>query len=157
MERIPTTRAGFEKLKAEVTRLEHDELPKLRERVAAARAEGDLSENAEYHGARETLGMMEAKVNALKDRLSRLYILDTTDIPKDTVGFGCTVVLKDLDLDDEEEVTLVGAGEEDYDQGKILISSPFAQGLVGKKVGDRAEISVPQGVLKFQIVNIRYE
>jgi len=156
-ERIPTTWAGYQKLKAELDRLEQVELPKILQRVAHARAEGDLTENAEYDGARESMRIMEAKINALRDRLARMEILDPARSPRDAVAFGATVVVKDLQFGDTEQFTLVGAGEEDYDAGKILVTSPLAQGLVGKRVGDRVEISVPQGTLKFEILEIRFD
>jgi transcription elongation factor GreA len=156
-ERIPMTRAGYDKIKADLDHLHTVELPKILERLATARAEGDLSENAEYHGAQESRGMMEARINVLRDKLSRATIVDTSQISKDAVAFGATVRVKDLTFDDEEEFTLVGAGEEDYDTGKILVTSPLAQGLVSKKVGDRVEIDVPQGKLKFEILEIRYD
>jgi len=155
MERIPMTRAGYDKLKADLAHLEEVELPVIQERVALARSEGDLSENAEYHGARESQGMLQARINLLRDKLSRAILMDPSQSPKDVVAFGSVVVVKDLDLEDEEEFTLVGAGEEDYDTGKILITSPLAQGLVGKKVGEQVEIPVPKGMLRFEIVSIR--
>jgi transcription elongation factor GreA len=154
---VPVTRAGYDKLKAELEHLESVEMPKLAERVAAARSEGDLSENAEYHGARESQGMLQAKINLLRDKLSRAQIVDMSKLPKDAVVFGCTVVVKDLDFDDEETFTLVGAGEEDYDTGKILCTSPLAQGLLHKKVGERVEIPVPAGTMKFEVLEIRFE
>jgi transcription elongation factor GreA len=157
MDFIPMTRLGYDKLKAELDHLENVELPKLAARVAAARAEGDLSENAEYHGARETHGLVQAKANLLKDKLSRARLMDASTAPKDEVAFGCTLVVKDLEFGDREEFTLVGMGEEDYDQGRILVTSPLAQGLLGRKVGDRVEIPVPAGVMKFEVLEIRYE
>lgn len=156
-ELIPMTRAGYEKLKAELEQLETVEMPKLQARVAAARSEGDLSENAEYHGARESQGMLQAKINLLRDKLARATIMKTDNVSKDQVGFGCTVVVKDLDFGDKEEFTLVGAGEEDYDAGKILVTSPLAQGLIGCKVGQKVEIDVPAGKMKFEILEIRFE
>ena len=149
------TRAGYDKLKADLARLEQVDLPVIQDRVGKARSEGDLNENAEYHGARESLGMLEARINVLRDKLSRAVLVDTSQLPKDEVAMGSTVVVKDLDLGDQEEFTLVGAGEEDYDTGKIMVTSPLAQGLIGKKVGDQAEIAVPQGKLRFEIVAIR--
>lgn len=157
LERIPMTRAGYAKLKADLEKLEHDELPILQQRVANARAEGDLSENAEYHGARESLGMLQARINLLRDKLSRAALMDSSQAPRDQVAFGATVLVRDIDIDDKEEFTLVGAGEEDYDTGKILVTSPLAQGLVGRKVGDRVEIPVPKGTLNFEILEIRYD
>jgi transcription elongation factor GreA len=156
-ERIPMTRAGYDKLKADLEQLHAVELPKILERLAIARGEGDLSENAEYHGAQESRGMMEARINVLRDKLSRAVLVDPSQFPKGEVSFGSTVKVKDLGFGDEETFTLVGAGEEDYDSGKILSTSPLAQGLVGKKVGDRVEIVVPQGTLRFEILEIRYE
>ena len=151
------TRAGYDKLKADLDQLHTVELPKILERLATARSEGDLSENAEYHGAQESRGMMEARINVLRDKLSRAVLVDPSQFPKDEISFGATVRVKDLVYDDEEEFTLVGAGEEDYDTGKILITSPLAQGLVGKKIGDRVEIAVPQGTLKFEVLEIRFD
>jgi transcription elongation factor GreA len=156
-DRIPMTRTGYDKIKADLDQLNTVELPKILERLAHARAEGDLTENAEYTGAQESRAMMEARINVLRDKLSRAVLIDASQIPKGEVAFGSTVRVKDLAFDDEEEFTLVGAGEEDYDTGKILVTSPLAQGLVGKKPGDRVEIAVPQGTLKFEILEIRFD
>jgi transcription elongation factor GreA len=155
-DRIPMTRTGYDKIKAEVDRMQNVEMREAEERVGRARAEGDLSENAEYHGARESLQMLRARVNVLRDKLARAVMVDPSKVAKDEVAFGCTVTVKDLDTGDEEEFTLVGAGEEDYAAGKILVISPLAQGLVGKKVGQSAEIEVPMGTTRFEIVSIRF-
>jgi transcription elongation factor GreA len=157
LDRIPISREGYNKIKAEIDHLEHVELARAADRVAAARAEGDLNENAEYHGARETLGMLQAKIHLLKDKLARATIVDPSTVPQDVVNFGAIVTVRDLDGSDEEEFQLVGPGEEDYDSGKILLASPIGQGLLGKRVGDHAEIAVPKGTLRFEIVAIRYE
>jgi len=153
-ERIPMTSVGYNKIKNEVERLEHQEMPKILERLATARAEGDLKENAEYHGARESQGLLQAKINELKGKLSRAAIIDVSNLSKDEVGFGVTVVVKDLDFGDEERFTLVGAGEEDYDEGRILVTSPLAQGLMGAKVGQQVAIEVPAGQVRFEIIEI---
>lgn len=155
-DRIPMTQTGYSKKKAELERLQNEEMPIIEKRIAEARAEGDLKENAEYHGARESQGFLQAKINQLRDELARAYLIDPSKLPKDEVVFGCTVVVKDLDLDDDEEFTLVGAGEEDYMSGKILITSPLAQGMVGKKIGDKVEIEVPAGTTRFEILDIRF-
>lgn len=154
---IPMTREGYNKIKAEVEQYESVDMPKIAERIAEARAEGDLKENAEYHGARESQGMLQAKINMLKDKLARAQIIDMSKVPKDEVAFGATVTVKDLDYDDEEDFTLVGPGDEDYDNGKILTASPIGQGLLGKKVGDNAFIEIPKGTLRFEVVAIRYD
>jgi transcription elongation factor GreA len=101
--------------------------------------------------------MLQAKINLLRDKLARASLVDPSKLPKDEVVFGCTVVVKDLDFGDEEEFTLVGAGEEDYDAGKILVTSPLAQGLLGKKPGNKVEIPVPAGTMKFEIVAIKFD
>ena len=156
-DRIPMTQTGYNKKKAELERLQNVEMPIIEKRIGEARAEGDLRENAEYHGARESQGLLQAKINQLRDELSRAVLIDPSKLPKDEVVFGCTVVVNDLDLDDQEEFTLVGAGEEDYMNGKILITSPLAQGLVGKKIGDKVEIQVPAGITRFEILDIRFD
>lgn len=157
MDRIPMTQDGYNKIKAEIHRLEAEEMPKIAERIAQARSEGDLKENAEYHGQRERQGQLQAKINLLKDKVARAQIIDPASVSKDQVSFGAIVRVKDLDLDDEEEFTLVGAGEENYDTGKILVTSPIGQGLLGKKIGDQVEIKVPKGTINFEIVAIRYD
>jgi len=155
-DRIPMTRAGYDKLKADVAHLEEVEMPKILERIAKARSEGDLSENAEFDGAVESQGMLQRQINVIRDKLSHAVLIDPQKVPKDEVAFGSTVVVKDLDLDDEEEFTLVGAGEEDYAAGKILVTSPLAQGLLGKKLGEQVEIEVPAGTMRFEILQIRF-
>lgn len=154
---IPMTRVGYDKIAAELRRLETEEMPKIEERIGLARSEGDLSENAEYHGARESQGMLQARINVLREKLSNAVLVDLSKLPRDKVVFGATVVVKDLDLDDEEVFVLVGAGEEDYEQSKINVSSPLAKGLLGKKVGEVAEIEVPAGMNRLEIVAIRFD
>lgn len=156
-ERIPMTRAGYDKIKAELDELENEKMPEIEKRIASARAEGDLKENAEYHGARESQGLLQAKINLLKSKLSRAQIIDPATLPRDQVCFGSTVVVKDADLGDEEEFTLVGAGEEDYDQGRILVTSPLGQGLLGKRIGEKAEIPAPKGSYELEVVAIRFD
>lgn len=155
-DRVPMTREGYEKLKAELDRKQNVEMIEVAKRIATAREMGDLSENAEYHAAREDQGMLQAGIDALKDKLARAYIVDQTDLPKDTVVFGTRVRIKNLDSGELEVYELVGPGDEDYDNNKILTTSPRGQGLLGRKVGDRVEIKVPRGLLKYQIVEISF-
>lgn len=157
MDSVPMTRAAYERKKEEVLRLENEEMPNIAAKIAAAREEGDLKENAEYHAQREAQGMLQAKINQIKGEMSRATIMDASKLPDDEVVFGATVQLKDLDYGDEEEITLVGSGDEDYDAGKYLITSPIGQGLVGKKKGDKVSIEVPEGTLKFEILDIRFD
>ena len=156
-DRIPMTRAGYDKLKGEVEELETVEMPKLAQRVAAARSEGDLSENAEYHGARESQGMLQAKINVLRDKLARAVIVERAKEPNGEVVFGATIRVKDLKFGDEEEYVLVGAGEEDFDSGRINVASPLAQGFLGRKVGEKVAIDVPAGTLTYEILEVRFE
>ena len=156
MESVPMTQAGYDKIMAEIEKYEQEDMPRIVEKLAEARAEGDLKENAEYHGQREAQGMLQAKINLLRGKLARAEIIDPSKMNQDEIAFGATVKLLDMDYDDEEEITFVGEGEEDLDAGKYLITSPFGQGLVGKKVGEEVEIPVPKGTLKFKILNIEY-
>ena len=138
-------------------RLEKEEMPLVLERIASARAEGDLSENAEYHGAREHQALLKAKIDMLKGRLSNAQIIDPSEMPQDEIRFGATIVIKNLDDDTVSRYTLVGAGDEDFAAGKILSTCPLAQGFLGKKAGDVVEIQVPVGLLKFKIQEVFYE
>ncbi len=156
-DRVPMTQEAYNKRRVEIEHLENVEMPKIAEKIAEARAEGDLKENAEYHAQREAQGMLQAKINDLKSRLARASIVDQSKIPKDEVAFNATVKVLDVDLDDEEEITLVGDGDEDYDAGKYLITSPIGQGLLGKKVGETAKIEVPKGVITFKVLEISYD
>jgi len=151
------TRKGYDRILKDIRQMEYDEMPIIAQRIADARAEGDLSENAEYHGARESQGMLQAKINMLKGKLANAEIINVADLPKGEVVFGCTIKVRDLDFMDEEEFTLVGAGEEDYDAGKILANSPLAKGFLGKKVGEKVEVEVPAGKSRFEILAISHE
>ncbi len=154
MERIPMTREGYEKKKAELDHMQNSQMLEVAKRIANAREMGDLSENAEYHAAREDQGMLQARIDALKEQLSRAYFVDKATLPTDSVVFGARVRVKDLDMGDEEIFQLVGPGEEDYNQNKILTTSPIGQGLLGKRLGEVAEIQVPMGKVRFEIVEI---
>jgi transcription elongation factor GreA len=154
MDRIPMTREGYEKKKAQLDRMQNVEMIEVARRIAAARDLGDLSENAEYHAAREDQGMLQARIDKLKDELSRAYFVDKNSLNTNSVVFGTRVRVKDLELGDEETFDLVGPGDEDYDNNKILITSPVGQGLLGKKKGEVAEIQVPMGKLRFEILEI---
>jgi transcription elongation factor GreA len=156
MERQPITREGYDKLVAEIKHLEMEVMPQIAQNIAEARAEGDLRENAEYHGQREEQGRTLAKINQLKSKLASCYIVEKSGMPKGVVTFGSTVTVKDLALDEEETYEFVGPGEEDYDGPvmKILTSSPIARNLMGKKEGDSVEVEIPRGKMQLQIVKI---
>ncbi|OYW24137.1 MAG: transcription elongation factor GreA [Planctomycetales bacterium 12-60-4] len=156
MEQQPISREGYDKLREELRQLEDVELPAITQAVADARSEGDLRENAEYHGQRERQGLMQARINSLKAKLSGCYIVDKSTLPKGIVSFGTCVTVKDLKYDDIERYVFVGPGEEDYtcDPMKILTSSPLAQAMLGKKVGEVVEFEAPRGVQKYEITEI---
>jgi transcription elongation factor GreA len=155
-ERIPMSREGYEKLKAELDRMQNAEMIEVAKRIAAAREMGDLSENAEYHAAREDQGILQARINERKDKLSRAFIIERNSQSTDVVLFGARVRVKDLNRGEEEFFELVGPGDEDYENNKILTSSPIGQGLMGKKCGDIVEIQVPRGKERFEILGISF-
>lgn len=155
-DRIPMTREGYEKLKTELAQLKDVKMIEITKRVAAARELGDLSENAEYHAAREDQGMLQAQVDLISSKLARAYIIDPSQLPKDTVVFGSRVTVRDLDMDEDEVFELVGPGQDDPDKNRILTTSPIGQGLLGKKKGEVANIQVPRGVIRFKVTKIEF-
>jgi len=159
MEREPTTREAFEKLRDQIRYLENEEMPKIAVRIAEARAEGDLSENAEYHGQREEQGRMQARINMLKAKLANCYIVETSNMPKGIVTFGSRVTIRDTKDGSEETYEFVGPGGEDYsgEVMKILTSSPLAKSLMGKKAGEQVELQLPRGMQNLEIVKVHDE
>jgi transcription elongation factor GreA len=155
-ELVPMTRERYNQIRSEVEQLETVEMPQIAEKIAEARAEGDLKENAEYHAQRENQAFVQAKINQLKQQLANAYIIDPSKLSKDEVGLLSTVTVKDLDYGDEEQFTLVGAGDENYDTGHILSTSPIGAALMGRKVGETVEVEVPKGVLKFEVLSIKF-
>jgi len=156
-DRIPMSKEGYDKLKNQLDVMNNEEMPKIAEAIAEARAFGDLSENAEYDAAREAQGMLQARINELQDKLARALIVDRSTLPTDRVVFGSRVKVLDLDMKDEEDFILVGPGEEDYDQNKILTTSPIGIALVGKQVGDEVSVPIPRGTLKLRVVGISFD
>jgi len=153
-DRIPMSKEGYEKRKAQLDKMKNEDMPRIAEQIAQARGYGDLSENAEFDAAVEAQGMLQAKINELQNELARAMIVDKTTLPTDRVIFGAKVRVLDLDLEEEEDFILVGPGDEDYDQNKILLTSPIGQGLVGKKVGEEVEVPIPRGKLRLKILDI---
>lgn len=154
IERIPMTQEQYEKLKAEIDRMSNVDMIEVAKRIATARDLGDLSENAEYHAAREDQGMLQARIDRAKDRLACAVILDPSQLPTGIVVFGAKVKVKDLESGEIEEMVLVGPGDEDYENNKILATSPRGRGLMGKKVGEVAEITVPRGTMRYKVLEI---
>ncbi|MCD6335933.1 MAG: transcription elongation factor GreA [Candidatus Latescibacteria bacterium] len=141
----------------ELKHLKTVERPKIIERISTARDFGDLKENAEYAAAKERQSMLENKIMELEDKLARAVVLDDKDIRTDKAYFGATVTLKDLETEESLEYTLVSTAEADFDQGKISVESPVGKGLLGKAVGEIAEIAIPAGKVRYEILNISVE
>ncbi len=156
-DRIPMSKEGYEKLKAQLDKFVDEDMPRIAEAIAQARGEGDLSENAEYDAQREAQGMLQARINELQDKLARAFIVDRSTLPTDRVVFGSKVRVLDLGLNEEEDFILVGPGDENYDENKILTTSPIGQALVGKKIDDVVEVPVPRGTLRLRIINITFD
>ena len=148
------TEDGLRKLKEELVQLESVERPKISQQIAEARDKGDLSENAEYDAAKEAQGMLEGKIAQLKGVIASARLIDESIIGTDTVQIMNKVTIKNLATKKEMTYMLVSESEADFKSGKIAVSTPIAQGLMGKKVGDKAEIQVPSGVMSFEIVEI---
>ena len=157
MERVPMTVEGYKALETELHRLKSQERPRIIQAIAEARAHGDLSENAEYHAAKEAQGMNEAKVAELEDKLGRADVIDPTKLSGDSVKFGATVELVDEDTDEEVTYKLVGDLEADVKSGKVSISSPIARALIGKAVGDSVEVTTPKGSRSYEILKISWK
>jgi transcription elongation factor GreA len=153
-DRIPMSKEGYEKKKAQLDRMKNEDMPRIAEQIALARGFGDLSENAEFDAAVEAQGMLQARINDLQNVLGQAYIVEKSTVPTDRVVYGSKVRVLDLDVNEEEDFILVGPGEEDYDQNKILLTSPIGQALVGKMVGVQVEVQIPKGVLRLKILEI---
>jgi transcription elongation factor GreA len=152
---IPMTQEGLSKLKAELAVME-ERRPQILIEIREAREKGDLSENAEYHAAREELSITEGRIEDLKAKIGNASIVDVSKIGGDSIVFGATVKLKNLDDGEEEEFTLVGEGEADPFENKILTTSPMGQALLTHKVGDEVEVPAPKGKLHFKVMSIRF-
>jgi len=156
MEKIPMTKSGYEKLKDEVKNLKVVERPAVMEAIAEARALGDLSENAEYSSAREKQGFIEGRIIELEDKIARAEIIDISKLAGDKVKFGATVKLLDDETEEEVIYQIVGDHESDIANGKISLLSPLAKGLIGKEVGDIAEIHTPKGIKTYEVLSVEF-
>ena len=157
MEKVPMTIEGFKKLEAELHRLKVEERPRIIQQIADAREHGDLSENAEYHAAKEAQGLNEAKVAEIEDKIGRAEVIDTSKLTGTKVKFGATVALEDEDSGDNVKYKIVGEDEADVRDGKISITSPIARALIGKTKGDSAEVTTPRGTRSYEILKIEYK
>ncbi|MGB0843596.1 MAG: transcription elongation factor GreA [Alphaproteobacteria bacterium] len=156
MEKVPLTAGGFDKIEAELKNLKSVERPAIIVAIAEAREHGDLSENAEYHSAREKQSFIEGRIMELEDMVSRADIIDLSTLEGDTVKFGATVTIADEDTDEEKTYQIVGEAEADLKSGKISITSPIARALIGKAVEASVEVNTPKGVKYYEVVKIEF-
>jgi transcription elongation factor GreA len=156
MEKIPMTIIGHEALQSEIKRLKTIERPAIISAIAEARKHGDLSENAEYHAAKEQQAMNEAKISDLEDKLSRADVIDISKLSGNIVKFGANVTLVDEDTEKESQYQIVGEFESDITKGLISISSPIARALIGKSIGDSVEVATPGGGKSYEIIQISF-
>jgi transcription elongation factor GreA len=157
MERFPMTVEGYKTVEAELQRLKSEERPRIIAAIAEARAHGDLSENAEYHAAKEQQGWNEARVAELEDKISRAEIVDPKTLSGDKIKFGATVSLEDEDTGEEVKYKIVGDLEANVKDGKISISSPIARALIGKEPGDSAEVTTPKGSRSYEVLKVEWK
>ncbi len=156
MEKIPMTAAGHAALEAELKRLTINERPRIIEAIAEARSHGDLSENAEYHAAKEQQSHNESRIAELEDWISRADIIDVSKLSGSTIKFGAKVTLVDEDTDEKKMYQIVGDLEADVKEGRISISSPIARALIGKKKGDTVEVTAPGGSRSYEILKVKF-
>jgi transcription elongation factor GreA len=156
MERIPMTEAGYKALEDEINHLKTVERPQVIRMIGEARAHGDLSENAEYHAAKERQAFIEGRVMELEDKLSRAEVIDVSKLSGKTVKFGATVTLADEDTDAKVKYQIVGDVEADAKRGRISISSPIARALIGKAKGDSVEVAAPGGARSYEILKVEF-
>jgi transcription elongation factor GreA len=156
MDKIPMTAEGYRALEDEVQHLKMVERPQVIKMIAEARAHGDLSENAEYHAAKDRQAFIEGRVMDLEDKLSRAEIIDVSKLSGKTIKFGATVTLADEDTDTKVKYQIVGDLEADAKRGRISISSPIARALIGKTAGDTVEVAAPGGAKSYEILKVQF-
>lgn len=156
MEKIPITASGFAALEAELRRRQAEDRPRIIQQITEARGHGDLSENSEYHAAKEQQSLNEGRIAELEDKISRAEVIDVSKLSGDTVTFGATVTLVDEDTDEKKVWQLVGETEADAKAGRISITSPLARALIGKKKGTSVEVNTPKGPKAYEVKKIEW-
>ncbi|MEL7545506.1 MAG: transcription elongation factor GreA [Pseudomonadota bacterium] len=156
MQRTPMTAEGHAALDAELKHLKSIERPAIIQAISVAREHGDLSENAEYHAAKEKQSFIEGRISELEDKLSRADVIDTERVKGDKIVFGATVTVVDVDTEEEFTYRIVGEDEADISHGKISNTSPMARALIGKRVGDEAEVTAPSGARVYEISDLAF-
>ncbi|MGO1118660.1 transcription elongation factor GreA [Rhodovibrionaceae bacterium A322] len=155
-DKVPMTAEGFARLEEELRTLRTVARPEIIKAIAEAREHGDLSENAEYHAARERQSFTEGRVSELEDKISRAQVIDPTKLSGDSVKFGATVSVADEETDEESDFQIVGQDESDVKAGKIAITSPMARALIGKTAGDTVEVATPKGGKSYEILEVKF-
>jgi len=156
MNKFPITHQGAKKMEEELKQLKHMR-PEVIQAIATAREQGDLSENAEYHAAREKQGFIEGRIAELENKISRADIIDFANLNNYTITFGATVELLDEDTNEKKSFSIVGEYESDISKGLISNVSPLAEELIGKRVGDIVEVTTPKGLVSYEILSIKYK
>ena len=156
MDRFPMTAAGYAALEEELKRRQQVERPRIIQAIAEARSHGDLSENAEYHAAKEAQAHNEGRVAELEDKLQRAEVIDVSKLSGKTIKFGATVTLVDEDTEEEKAYQIVGESEADVKSGKVSITSPIARALIGKTVGDSVEVNAPGGGKSYEVLKVAF-
>jgi transcription elongation factor GreA len=157
MNKVPMTAAGYNRLNEELKRLKSIDRPAIIKAIAEARDHGDLSENAEYHAARERQGFIEGRVMELEDKIARAEVIDVSKLNGSVVKFGATVTLADEETDEEQTFQIVGEDEADVTSGRLSVTSPLARALIGKSVGESVEVSTPRGAKAYEVVNVAFQ
>ena len=156
VDKVPMTVTGYAALEAELKRRQQEERPRIIQAISEARSHGDLSENAEYHAAKESQSLNEGRIAELEDKLSRAEVIDVAKLSGSTVKFGATLTLIDEDTEEEKVYQIVGESEADVKSGKVSITSPIARALIGKKVGDTVEVNTPGGGKSYEVLKVAY-
>lgn len=156
MNKVPMTAGGFETLKEELRWRQQDERPRIIDAISEARSHGDLSENAEYHSAKEAQSLNEGRINELEDLVARAEVIDISKLSGEKIKFGATVKLVDEDTEEEKTYQIVGDQEADVKLGRISISSPIARALIGKEVGESIEVNAPGGARGYEVVQVQF-
>lgn len=156
MEKFPMTVTGYQKLEEELRRLKHEERPAVIAAISEARGHGDLSENAEYHAAKERQGWIEGQIRELEDRFNRAQVIDVGKLSGKSVVFGATVTLIDEETEQKKKLQIVGEFESDVKLGRISIASPLARAMIGKTKGDTVEVSAPGGARSYEIAKVEF-